>query len=628
MSYVSEYISSEKDFVRIGPSRARQLFEAHGSDLIDALREGSFNLPRFNDENTYAITQAAKYHWGALNFARDMDGLGIDDLVPAKDALAIIGACRWTDVGTLANNPFVLSTILDWKMLSKVADRLGVDRADPRFVLAACEEELRRVLSRGDTCVLPDILLERVRVRMKFKDPLPVTLADDIVEVGLAERLGPYLQPTGAAYMEAETALVLREMAASRPCTSLVFTLPTEAQIQQVVDQYLEFLDFDLTDMQKQAVTVAHSRRLMILGGYAGSGKTTVLDAICYTMERLGREPKIITLSGRAAQRASEATGRKAITIARFLMDQTPLTERDLLIIDEASMVALPDLWKVLNKIGDASLILCGDPAQLPPISFGLVFHVLTTLNDLPSVLLDRVMRQDERTGIPRIAEGIRYGRLEELPTYEGIRAGVSFIPCADNEVISLLDGIKEDIAACAAVSGDFQCIGAIKAGAAGVDAINQHFHEIALQDGAAPWPRYGHICAGEPFIFKKNDAERDLTNGSMGYIEHFNEREILVTIDGRQDTLRPSDWHNVGLAHAITVHKSQGSQWDIVAIPVFSSFILDRALIYTALTRAKTQVIFMGDPVALRLAVESEPKANDRVIGFGAYMEMATTPF
>ncbi|WP_371168800.1 ATP-dependent DNA helicase [Aliiroseovarius sp. 2305UL8-7] len=483
---------------------------------------------------------------------------------------------------------------------------------------------MQQNLSRGHTLAEPDDILENTRKRLGLVEDLPASIMDDAVKLGIAVRLGPFVQPAGAAWMEAETTLKLRKMAGSEPCSNLEFVAPDLSSIVAVVEEYLSELRFGLTRMQIEAVYAAHKHRFMCLGGYAGSGKTTVLEAVCATMETLGRNPIIITLSGRAAQRATEATGRKAITIARFLMDGMPLGARDLLVIDEASMVALPDIWRILQKIGDSSLIMCGDPAQLPPISFGLVFSVLIDLDDIPSVLLDRVMRQDETTGIPAIAEGIRHGTISMLPAYKGVQAGVSFIQSDPSDVIAILENIRTDADVAGLGRGDLQIIGAVKAGAAGVNTINRHFHEGALSHGCKAWPHHRHVCVGEPFIFKKNDTNRGLTNGSMGYFEGVEGNSILVEVDGRADKLRISDWSNVDLAHAITVHKSQGSQWDVVVIPIFDSFVLDRSLVYTALTRSRTQTIFVGKWSALQTAVEAESKARDRKIGFPLWLNLA----
>ncbi|WP_330647112.1 AAA family ATPase (plasmid) [Thioclava litoralis] len=430
--------------------------------------------------------------------------------------------------------------------------------------------------------------------------------------------------------MEEFIARTITDCLSSEPYHDLVVPKPdlnlVEARIQAFDASQLH----SLTDRQKMAIRTALSQRVMILGGYAGSGKTTCLRGICDLAESFGRALHLMALSGRAAQRMAVATGRPARTIAGFLQsmvrpDAETLPPGAMVIVDEASMLDLPTLWRILKVLGDANLMLVGDPAQLPPIGFGLTFHVLYQTERIPHVVLDRVLRQSDASGIPSVAEAVRLGNPPTLATYEGIRPGVSFIPTAPEDAIGLISAIGRDLRSCGADPRDTRIIAPVKAGPAGIEAINRHFHELRrrAKDGAL-FPGRSDIAEGDPIIWTRNDWDRDLMNGSMGRVQSVIDGIAHVTLDGKPFELDAADAGNLDPAYAISVHKAQGSQWRRVIIPVFPSRLLDRTLIYTAITRATDQVIMLGDRCALAGAIANMPASTARSVGLHERLQRA----
>jgi len=359
---------------------------------------------------------------------------------------------------------------------------------------------------------------------------------------------------------------------------------------------------------------------MFLLAGYAGSGKTTVLAGICDAAEKMGRHCYLMALSGRAAQRMSEATGRAATTIARFLSRrvgkvQPGLGAHEIVVIDEASMLDLPTLWRILRRIGRASLVLVGDPAQLPPIGFGLTFHSLLQCSALPSVTLDRVLRQRVGTGIPMIAEAARHGTLPNLPPFDAAQPGVFFVDAKPGDAIAALLQTGRQMGATGATPDDMQIISPVRRGPAGIDAINQHLHGLRCAAGGHTHEEVLNLglCPDDPIIWTKNDPVRNLTNGSMGRVLSVFQSGLVARLDEQEITLQERDLKNVALAYAITVHKAQGSQWPKVLVPVFRSPLLDRTLLYTAITRASEQVVLVGDRQAAMEAILATPKSLTR---------------
>lgn len=647
-SALASYISAERAFRGIGPTRAKVLHDEYGDELYTALLECWMGVVRMiGEENAIIASAAMRERVAEIDVIDALDELGLCQILGPR--LSIRVARAWGNIGaqTIRDNPYCLLSLVSssavrksndkphkilrkiWHKVDLCARHLGVDDIDPRRVTAGIEFVLQGVLENNDTMILTSAVQEAAGELLGF--PVGEGAIEACVDSGGALKLADRLQPVGAGRMEVECALILSELAQQRPSTDLGMSSATEAEIEAEIQAYESGRAFHLTEAQRRAVKAAHLHRFFCLAGYAGSGKTTVLRAICDTVEVFGRSPIIMTLSGRAAQRAAEATSREAITIAKFMAmndkeDAKPLGADKVVIVDEASMCSLPDIWRILKRLGEAQLILCGDPAQLPPISFGLVFHVLADTASMPSVTLDRIMRQREDSGIPAVAEAVRSGRMPKLESYSGAKPGVTFNACSITDAIGLITCNGRDLESAGIDQDDVQIIGSIKSGEAGVTAINAHFHDKVVKDGADLWPEAKHIAAGEPVIWTKNDKYTGFTNGSMGRVIGFEGSVVSAVIDGRGVELDADSAKNMTeLAHAITVHKSQGSQWPVVIVPTFKNRLQDRSMIYTAITRAQEQVILVGDHDALVEAIETMPAALRRQVGFPTWLYLAT---
>jgi exodeoxyribonuclease V alpha subunit len=327
-----------------------------------------------------------------------------------------------------------------------------------------------------------------------------------------------------------------------------------------------------------------------------------------------------MALSGRAAQRLRTATGREASTIAAFLRAAAlrlvdPASE-PLIIIDESSMLDLPLTYSLVRALpARARLLLVGDPYQLPPIGFGLIFHVLAASPSVPRVELVEVHRQAQSSGIPQIAHAVRHGVVPSLPDFVGCACGVNFIDAADDAIMDNLVRVLTEWRGC----DDVQTLGAIKRGANGIRAINatMHAYASATKKKLEGWD----LAEGEPIVYLVNDYEKGLWNGSLGRIDHVvstaGKRAMACSLDGVEHELLEEDFQHVDLAYAITVHKAQGSQFKRVIVPVTQSRLLDRTLIYTALTRGIEQVVFIGDRNAFEGAIIATPHSQKRQVGF-----------
>lgn len=624
---LANYMAADSEFRGIGPALAARLAERFGRYLRDALTgrdPGVIDILGHDlAETTFAAFDVKAQEADLLDW---LDRHGVAEAVGNPTAIRIARCWGGEGVEALRENPYLLTAFLPWRQVEQIATAFGIAPDDPRRSVAAVEAVLYSALDRNDTFATERNveagvakLLNSVAAPAGY---LALSAIDAAVESGGACRLGDGLQPFGAAVMEEFIARTISENLRSEPYHDLVVIKPDPRLVEARIDDIDASQLLPLTEMQKTAIREALAHRVMVLAGYAGSGKTTTLRGICNLAAAFGRSLHLMALSGRAAQRMAIATGRPARTIAGFLQSMTRSNDEtvqpgSMVIVDEASMLDLPTLWRILKVLGDANLLLVGDPAQLPPIGFGLTFHVFCQTNSVPHVVLDRVLRQSNETGIPSIAEAVRLGEVPTLSPYEGVRFGASFISSGPNDGIGALTAIGRDLRASGSDPGDTQIIAPVKSGPVGIDAINRHFHALRRQvsDGTL-FPGRTDIAEGDPILWTRNDWDRELMNGSMGRVQSVIDGIAHVTLDGRSFELRAEDAENVELAYAISVHKAQGSQWRRVIIPIFPSRLLDRTLVYTAITRATEQVILLGDELALASAIKSAPSATARSIG------------
>jgi exodeoxyribonuclease V alpha subunit len=407
----------------------------------------------------------------------------------------------------------------------------------------------------------------------------------------------------------------IRSKVSNFPGRPMTIRHPNEAETEALIASFEATSQIVLNERQRAAVHLAVTAPVACITGGAGVGKTTALGAVCALADAMGASFYLLALSGRAARRIQEASGRPARTIASWIhavdAGVIPLNTEPIVVVDESSMLDLPTTYRLLRRLQPGCrLLLLGDPGQLPPIGFGLVFHAMVRQTAIPQVELTEIMRQADATGIPRVAVDIREGRIPSLGAYHGLGSGVSFIECAGEEIVDVVMDVVNDLGGVDAC----RIVGAVKNGPAGVRTINQAFHAL-LTPGK---PRLRGYAAGEPVIWLRNNADIGLLNGSLGVVVRA-DTELVVDWDSEGErVIDPSRLEDITLAYAITTHKAQGSQFPRVVIPVYHSKLLDRTLLYTALTRARLQVVLVGDRRAYKSAIQnpSNPSLRETSIG------------
>ena len=550
----------------------------------------------------------------------------------------------------IQSDPYALALLEPWSQVDERALRLGVGLQDERRLLAAVEEAGARRWHLAHTASSRECILSLVGVLLGRAGAAAPAAFD------LAVRTGRLVQvsPGGDAWQTRAPHVMERSVeAAVQERLARGVAAPGFDAVEAAIAAVEAEEGYRLTRSQREAVHMAVSSPISVIAGGAGTGKTSVVKAILRARQghRAGgvaSEPyPCIALAGRAARRISEATGAEAMTIHRFLkrLEVSRPEGQGLLIIDESSMVDLPTTYRILRRLPEAvSICWIGDPGQLPPIGAGLVFHRMAEAAGIPRVVLDTVHRQSGISGIPQVAADIRAGRWPRLPDFDPSRPdaeGVFLVRCEGSrtamETLRVWESLvgpppsRNDPGGLARLhEADVQVLCPMRGGPSGAKALSDEveYRWMANQATILDWG----LRVGSKVLWVKNDYERPtgrtddegsevvsaLMNGTLGVVRAPKHGGAWLAWDDGQDlAVDAHDLKKMARGWCISVHKAQGSAWRRIIAPITRSRLLDRTLVYTAVTRARSTVVLVGDECVLRAAVEAPPSAFRRSVAF-----------
>ena len=640
---IVRWIATNRAVAGVGRITAGKLWKVHGTDLYRILQEGDAAAlaADLGPVASVALTNEFRMFADEVHVLERFDRYGFD----AATSMMAVQLWGRAAVEKLDSDPYVLSALQPWRKVDDRARRLGIAGDDPRRLRAAVEEVVARRYrghergAGGHTASERGDILAGLRSLLGGADERHAVAAFDLA-VGngeLVERAGMW-QGRGPAMMEAEIerkiSIRLREVNAPHEKAESAIAI-VEAE-----------LGFRMDSAQIRAVKQVAASRFCIVDGAAGTGKSTVTRAIMHLAHDLDRAYTQIALSGRAAKRLQEATGHDAMTVHGFLKAITVGGRKmgaGILVIDEASMIATPDLWQIMSWIPDeVGVVLVGDPGQLPPIGAGNPLAALVGTTRIPRATLSQVHRQSGDSPIPVVASAIRGGTMLEVPRFDAEdagREGVFVAACSTADVPDTIMRIFEAFVGSPADKPDraamrhlhaarVQILGMTLRGPAGVTTLSDRIErrwagaQLPIHDwGVAEtskilWTRnsYDHDAGSV------DDEDRpilvDIMNGSLGIVQHATTKGAMVLFDdeaGTRTEIRPVDLQRVLRGWAITVHKAQGSAFERVIIPIVPSRLLDRTMIYTAITRARRTAVLVGDVALMKQAVSAFPAAASR---------------
>jgi exodeoxyribonuclease V alpha subunit len=634
--HIITLLSEGESFAGIGPAKARKLWNHFGQDLYEVLDKG--DVARLKEVLTPDVADNLVAHWGVWTSGYTVQWIQSRGFsVPlARKVLAYYGRAA---VNLIEQDPYrLISFAGNWKTVDAMAQgTFKINADDPRRLAGAVEAALYGAFDQGDSCLSQESFKSRLNTLLSpFEGQF--TLKEAIASgertgafLALGNTVhapGPYLMETMVADAIVQRSLQAAPLLGDADLARLIGEY--EAQVRQTICDPA----FALNPKQREALTVANASPFAIITGGAGTGKTTVLRALFGIYKTAGYEIYAMALSGRAAKRIGEATELAARTIAGFLQNLVPgeLPEQAVIVVDEASMVDLPSAWRVLRQLpAQLRIVFVGDPHQLAPVGPGLLLHELVNIRGLPVVELMEVRRHGGR--IAQAAADIRDGRWPEVS--ERVSEDIAFLPCAGEEIDeTVLRLCEED-----RTSTQILCAthNARHGGTRGLnrqcqERFNAHGQPLMLWNAEYEQEAYSGFRVGDPVLCLKNDWEADLQNGSLGVLLSVEPHDYSTDVarvlgriqwdDGRIREFKVGLLNDLDLAYAISIHKAQGSAFGRVIIPVTQSRLLDRSLLYTAVTRAQRQVILVGDMAAARQAVIDPRRCDARQVALGRMVQ------
>lgn len=599
----------------IGPKFAQLIVSRFGLDTIEIIEtdiKRLYEVPGIGRKRVEKIAESWEKQKDIKNVMLFLQGYGVSTAYAAK----IYRQYGKESIDTVKTNPYKLADDIwgiGFKTADTIASKMGYEKNDLRRLKSGVTYTLSHMAEEGNVYAEEDQLVKSA-IELLDADEAPVRQAisemlqsEDLIADAEAIYMPPFY------YAEVGTANRLNKLL---DCVegSLFNIIPDISVISKQTG-----VEYD--EVQAEAIREAVSSKVMVLTGGPGTGKTTTTQGIIAALKAMGLRILLAAPTGRAAKRMSEATGMEAKTIHRLLEynpkdgykrnDDNPL-EGDALIVDECSMIDLLLMNNLMKAIpAGMRLVLVGDIDQLPSVGAGNVLRDIIDSKRIPVIRLTRIFRQAQESRIVMSAHAINKGVFPD--TSNGKNTDFFFIQQEDPEqaVDTIVKLVKERLPnAYKRPTSDIQVLTPMQRGVVGAANLNMALQTV-LNPGQVSLNRSGYsFRQGDRVMQLRNNYDKEVFNGDLGYIERVDmeDRTLFVCFDGRTVEYDVSELDELTLAYATTIHKSQGSEYPIVVMPVLMTHyvMLQRNLIYTGITRAKKICVLVGTKKALSFAIRN----------------------
>ncbi|SMF33918.1 SF1B family DNA helicase RecD2 [Pseudobacteriovorax antillogorgiicola] len=548
----------------------------------------------------------------------------------------IIKAYRGKTIEIVKEDPYRLSTEIGgigFLTADKIAQSIDFDPVSGKRIKAAILYSLSQAEDHGH-CFLstPQMLEKLIQLLSLDHDQLHELILQALHELNLKGSLITETRDGGDIHYLQE--LLVAEDTMAKKITELLdqpFHID-EQRVESWLNKYSERLAMPLSHHQLEAVKAAVSHRVFVLTGGPGVGKTTTANAIIRLLSAMKRSVALAAPTGRAAQRLSEVTGQGAKTVHRLLewtpqdngfsRDESNPLNASAIVVDEASMLDIRLANALVQAIShQAQIIFIGDVDQLPSVGPGNVLRDLIDSQKVPFTRLTEIFRQAASSHIVSIAHQINDGQFPQFPDQDGADCRMIEVSSVDeikSIICDLVGHILPDKGHYDSIR-DIQVLTPMNRGDLGTKTLNQELQALLnpADDHEDQEKKVDSTVfrPGDKVIQVSNNYELNVFNGDIGFVQHagVDGGKIIVSFGDRRVSYSKEDAYDLKLAYAITIHKSQGSEFPVVIIPLaMQHFVmLQRNLIYTALTRARKFAIFVGTAQALDHAIKTQTSLN-----------------
>ncbi|HHT7803240.1 TPA: SF1B family DNA helicase RecD2 [Streptococcus suis] len=634
-----KYFSSDH-FKGIGHKTAEKIVQLYGEDTIDKILaepEKLTQITGLSSKNRQAFVEKLRLNYGTEMILSKLAEYGI----PNKLAFQIQDQYKEKTLQIIEENPYQLVEDVQgmgFTIADKIAENLGIESDSPqRFRAGMLYCLLQRSMETGDTYVEARDLLEAsidVLEKSRHVELDPAAVAQELtglINDGKVQQAGTKIFDNSLYFAEEGIHKNL-----SRLMGKNGFKPFPRKDVETAIAELESMSSLTYDAIQKEAIVRAITNPLFILTGGPGTGKTTVINGIIAVYAILhkidltkSRDECPVLLAaptGRAARRMNELTGLPAATIHRHLglvegqeeSYRDDYLDAEFIIVDEFSMV---DTWLAnqlfQNISSQTQVLIVGDAEQLPSVSPGQVLADLLKIKKLPSLTLEKIYRQSDDSTIVTLASQIRQGSLPA--DFREKKADRSYFEAQNEQIPALIERIVGAAIKSGIPSQEVQILAPMYRGAAGIDQLNIMTQNLLnpISEGQLEFAHNDQIFRqGDRVIHLVNDAESNVFNGDLGYITDLlpakytdsKQDEISINFDGSEVTYPRNEWYKITLAYAMSIHKSQGSEFQVVILPITrtSHRMLQRNLVYTAITRSKSKLILLGEISAFDYAVKN----------------------
>lgn len=615
----------------VGPHFAKKLVSAFGESVFDVIEnepQRMLELEGIGKKRMQKVVAA----WAEQRAIREIMTFLQSHGVGTSRAVKIYKTYGDDAILKVTENPYRLADDIygiGFKTADTVAQKIGIAADSPLRARAGVKHVLSTWSEQGH-CAAPREKLVSMAAGL-------LSIREDIIDAAINDELE---KQTVIAEKEAEGELIfLTPLHRSEQGCAAHLKRLMDGELpwgrldpKKMIPWIMSKTGLSLSDSQQSAIAKAIANKVMIITGGPGVGKTTIVNSVLGILRRADIDVTLCAPTGRAAKRMTETTGLPAKTV-HSLLEFDPKTmgfrrnrdnplETQFLVIDEASMMDVVLMNQLLRSVpDDAGVLIVGDVDQLPSVGPGSVLSDLIESGEVPTARLTEIFRQAAGSKIITNAHRINRGQLPISPE-RGEQSDFYLVPAKDPEdlydklIKSVMDRIPNRFGF--DPINDVQILSPMNRGGLGVHSLNVELQKLLNPNPEVSVTRYGTTFApGDKVIQMKNDYTREVFNGDIGKVHAIDSEEskLLIDFDDRLVEYDYADLDEVSLAYATSIHKSQGSEYPCVVIPVSAQhyMLLERNLLYTAVTRGKQLVVLLAEPKALSMAVNNR-KSNRRI--------------